>query len=204
MDKNILIKNLERKGFNVKYFDTSKEAVNYMTETLTDKSIGIGGSQTVEHMKLDKALMKNNTVYWHWIPELLEKYGSERAVRDMANSADVYISSANAIAKTGEIVNIDATGNRISALSYGPKEVYFIMGTNKITENLDDAIWRARNIAAPKNAKRLNKKTPCAIKADKCYDCNSPERICNGFLITVKPMFGMKVTVILVDEELGA
>lgn len=204
MDKNKLINTLQTKGFHVEYFDTSKEAVKYMTDSLSGKTIGIGGAQTVKQMELDKALMQNNTVYWHWLPELIEKYGGSKEVNKLAGSAEIYISSANAIAETGEIVNIDGTGNRISSIAYGHEKVYFIIGINKVTENLNQAIWRARNIAAPKNAKRLNQKTPCAKNADKCYDCNSPDRICNGFLILERPMSGVEMTVIIVNEELGA
>lgn len=204
MDKNKLMDNLQKKGFQVEYFETSKEAVQYMTDALSGKTIGIGGSETVKALELDKALMENNTVYWHWLPELIEKYGTAKTVRDMANGAEIYISSANAIAETGEIVNIDGTGNRISATAYGHEKVYFIVGTNKVTETLEGAIWRARNIAAPKNAKRLNKKTPCAQNADKCYDCNSPDRICNGLLLLARPMSGMEMVVVLINEELGA
>ncbi|MEG0942260.1 MAG: lactate utilization protein [Angelakisella sp.] len=204
MDKNKLMDNLQKKGFQVEYFETSKEAVQYMTDALSGKTIGIGGSETVKALELDKALMENNTVYWHWLPELIEKYGTAKTVRDMANGAEIYISSANAIAETGEIVNIDGTGNRISATAYGHEKVYFIVGTNKVTETLEGAIWRARNIAAPKNAKRLNKKTPCAQNADKCYDCNSSDRICNGLLLLARPMSGMEMVVVLINEELGA
>lgn len=204
MDKDKLINTLQKKGYKVEYFDTSKEAVKFMTDSMSGKTIGIGGSMTVKEMGLDTALAENNTVYWHWLPEQVKKLGSQKAVRDMAQTAEIYISSANAVAETGQIVNIDGTGNRISSIAYGHEKVYFIVGINKIAENLDKAIWRARNIAAPLNAQRLNKKTPCAKNADKCYDCSSPDRICNGFLILERPMSGMEMTVILINEYLGA
>lgn len=204
MDKDKLITNLQRKGYKVECFDTSKEAVKFMTDSISGKTVGIGGSMTVKEMGLDTALAENNTVYWHWLPEQVQKLGSQKAVRDMAQTAEIYISSVNALAETGQIVNIDGSGNRISSIAYGHEKVYFIVGINKIAENLDKAIWRARNIAAPLNAQRLNKKTPCAKNADKCYDCSSPERICNGFLILERPMSGMEMTVILVNEDLGA
>ena len=204
MDKDKLINNLQKKGYKVEYFNTSKEAVKFMTDSMSGKTIGIGGSMTVKAMGLDTSLEENNTVYWHWTPEQVKKYGSQKAVRDLAQSAEIYISSANAIAETGQIVNIDGSGNRISSISYGHEKVYFVIGVNKVTENLEKAIWRARNIAAPLNAQRLNRQTPCAKNADKCYDCNSPDRICNGFLILERPISGMEMTVILINENLGA
>lgn len=204
MNKEKLITNLQKKGYKVEFFDTSKQAVKFMTDSLSGKTIGIGGSMTVKAMGLDTSLEENNTVYWHWTPEQVKKYGSQKAVRDLAQSAEIYISSANAIAETGQIVNIDGSGNRISSISYGHEKVYFVIGVNKVTENLEKAIWRARNIAAPLNAQRLNRQTPCAKNADKCYDCNSPDRICNGFLILERPISGMEMTVILINENLGA
>ena len=204
MDKDKLINNLQKKGYKVEYFDTSKEAVKFMTDSMSGKTIGIGGSMTVKEIGLDTALAENNTVYWHWLPEQIQKFGSQKSVKDMAQTTEIYISSANAVAETGQIVNIDGSGNRISSISYGHEKVYFIVGINKIAKNLDKAIWRARNIAAPLNAQRLNKKTPCSKSADKCYDCSSPERICNGFLILESPISGMEMTVILVNENLGA
>ena len=117
----------------------------------------------------------------------------------------MYISSANGVAETGELVNIDGTGNRVAATLYGPEKVYFIVGINKLTPTLEAAIWRARNIASPLNAKRLGRKTPCALsEVMKCYDCQSPERICRGMTIHMGPMKGVGETiVVLIDEELG-
>jgi hypothetical protein len=106
--------------------------------------------------------------------------------------------------ETGEILNIDGTGNRVSATLYGHKKVYFIIGVNKIAPDFESALWRARNIASPKNAPRLNRNTPCALKADKCYDCSSPERICNGLVVYWHTMKGNKETeVVIINQDLG-
>ena len=102
----------------------------------------------------------------------------------------------------GEIVNIDGTSNRISASSFGPQDVYFVVGRNKVTDNLHEAIDRARNVAAPLNAKRLNKKTPCVIDL-KCHDCKGPERICRNMQILFKAPSGCKYHVIIINEDLG-
>ena len=204
MREDVLIQNLEKRGFEAVFFETSKEAVEFMVERISGKSVGIGGSLTVKEMGLDEALSKENAVFWHWDAKLVEELGGAKAVRDQAQDAQVYLSSVNAIARTGQIVNIDGTGNRIASLAYGHEEVYLLVGKNKITDTLEDAMDRAKNVAAPKNAMRLHRKTPCAIKGDKCYHCYSPDCICNGYLIHEHAMSGMKMVVVVIGEELGA
>jgi hypothetical protein len=103
-------------------------------------------------------------------------------------TTQAYLTSVNAASETGELVNIDGTGNRIAASLFGHEKVCFVFGVNKIEPTLEKAIWRARNIAAPKNAKRFGLKTPCAVKGDCCYDCSSPDRICNVLSIYQKKM----------------
>lgn len=191
---------LIRMGYIVNCFETKNEAVEFLDRELDNKVIGIGGSQTVAQMELFPALVKHNTVYWH--DEKPENM-TVMETRQAAFRAPVYISSVNAISETGDIVNIDATGNRVAAISFGPEDVYFVIGRNKIAKNYEAAMHRARNIAAPLNAKRLGKNTPCAIKADKCYDCKSTDRICNNFVVFRKKPIGSKYHVILIDEDLG-
>lgn len=186
--------NLEERGFATSYFKTAQEAADYLDSQIDGVSVGIGGSVTVQELGLYDRLAAHNTVHWHW------KNGS---VADAA-TADVYLISANGVAETGEIVNIDGTGNRLSAFLYGHKKVYIIIGVNKIAPDHDAAVWRARNIAAPKNAQRLNRETPCAVHADKCYDCKSPKRICNGLVVLWQKMAGNKeMEVVIIDQELG-
>ena len=117
----------------------------------------------------------------------------------------MYLTSANAIAETGEIVNIDGSGNRIAATLYDRERVVFVAGVNKLAPDLDSAMYRARNVAAPLNARRLNRNTPCAkAKVMKCYDCVVKDRLCRGIATIVWPMRSVKVTeVVLVGEELG-
>ena len=107
------------------------------------------------------------------------------------------------ISETGEIVNIDGNGNRVSSTLYGHQKVYFLVGVNKVAPDFEAALWRARNVAAPKRAQSMGCRTPCAAKADRCYDCKSPERICRGLVVLWKPMMGMEAEVVLVDEDLG-
>ena len=191
------VKNLERRGFFVSQFDTKEDARDYLARKLSGETIGFGGSITLRQMELYEALAEHNTVWSSWIQDA-------ETARSNAASADIYITSANAVSETGEIINIDGIGNRIAATLYGKKEVFFVVGINKFAENFDKALWRARNIASPKNAQRLEKKTPCAKNADKCYDCNSPERICNGLTVLWGHMHGIDRTeVVIINEQLG-
>ena len=194
MNRAKLIENFEKNGFSVKYFDTKEQAAEYLKGELKGETIGFGGSLTSQQMGLYELLGEENTVCWHWKnPADIKRFPEFTA----------YITSANGVAETGELVNIDGAGNRVSATLYGPAKLYFICGENKVTPDLPSAIERARNIAAPLNAKRLNKKTPCA-QTGKCMNCNSPERICRAMVIHMRPMMPMQKTeVIFVGEALG-
>ena len=170
-----------------------------LCEELKGQEIGMGGSVTAAQLGLPEKLEAAGcTVY-------ARGRSWDRKDTDKGVTAPVYISSANGVAETGELVNIDGTGNRVAATLYGPEKVYFIVGLNKLAPTLEAAIWRARNIASPLNAKRLNRRTPCALsEVMKCYDCQSPERICRGMAIHMGPMKGVGETiVVLIDEELG-
>lgn len=192
------IDNLKNEGFKVSYFENCDDAVKYISTNLTGKTIGFGGSKTLEEINLFEKLSENNTVYWHW------KQDKNEAINNAAK-AEVYISSANAIAETGEIINIDGSGNRVSAIMYGHEKVYIVAGVNKISENFEKALWRARNIAAPLNAKRLSANTPCAVSKEmKCFDCSSPGRICRGVSVLIQKMGGIKeMEIVLINQSIG-
>lgn len=191
---------LVKKGYKVSCFGTKEEAAQYICESIDGQTVGFGGSMTLEEMGLYEKLAEKTEVYWHWrIPE--GKTGAD--VLKIAKNADVYLSSVNGIAETGEIVNIDNTGNRVAATLYGHKKVFLVAGANKVAADLEGAIWRARNIAAPPNAKRLGKKTPCAVNADRCYACNSPEKICRALTVLWDRPTGSDYEIILIDEKLG-
>jgi len=191
---------LKNNNFVVTYFDTPSEASAYLNNEIDKKTVGFGGSVTLQQLELYESLSAHNTVYWHWYTPSDQ---TPDEIRSLASVAEIYISSANAISETGEIVNIDGAGNRLSSIYYGHKKVYFVVGINKITPNLEDAIRRARNIAAPMNAKRLNRKTPCAEQGRGCYDCDSPERICNGLSVLYKKMMSCEMEVVLIGTNLG-
>ena len=200
MDFSVLHENLEKMGYTVHEFETKEAAAEYLCSTIEGKTIGFGGSMTLKEMGLFEKLSEKNKVYWHWMPEE-GKTGAD-AIRS-AMTADLYFSSVNGISQKGEIVNIDGNSNRIAGTLYGHEKDYFVVGKNKVAENLEQAIYRARNTASPLNAKRLNANTPCAKEGNKCYDCNSPGRICRELSILWKKSNGCDYEVILVQEDLG-
>lgn len=202
MDLQIVKENFEKKGFKVSVFSDAKEASDYLNKEINNVSVAFGGSMTLAEMGLFDTLKTHNEVWYHSNAELIEKYGREEIFK-RAMSADVYISSVNGMSSDGILINIDGNGNRIASTAFGHKKVYYVVGNNKIEDTFEKAMWRARNIAAPKNAQRLSKKTPCAVKGDKCYNCSSPDRICRGILITESPMSGQETEIVLVNKNLG-
>lgn len=193
---NVVKENLEARGFEVSTFETLSEAAEYLNGKLDATTIGFGGSATVKASNVYNMLADHNTVFWHWEQEANE-------ARANAMKADVYLTSANALAETGELVSIDGLGNRVSSMLFGHKKVIYVIGKNKLVPSYEKAVWRARNIAAPKRAAQFNVKTPCSKNADRCYDCKSPERICRGMVTMWGPTMGSTAEVILVNEELG-
>ena len=188
--------NLEERGYTVRVFSAGKEAADYLDAAIDGRSVGFGGSATLEALGLYERLSGHNQVVWHWKQEA-------GPARKAAMTTGVYLTSVNALAETGELVNIDGTGNRAAATLFGHEKVYFLIGRNKLVPTYDQAVWRARNIAAPQRARQLGMRTPCATHCDRCYDCRSPERICRGLVTLWEPMMGMKAEVLLIDEDLG-
>lgn len=192
--------NLKKHGFEVSVFPDRDSACRYLNEAIDGVSVAFGGSMTLQELALDQSLAAHNEFWWHWrIPE----DSSRPEVLRKAAEADVYLLSANGLSETGEIVNIDGTGNRLASAYFGHKKVYFVVGRNKIAPDLDGAVKRARNVASPKNAMRFNAPTPCAQKGDRCYDCDSPARICRGLSVLWRKMMSMEMEVVLIDEDLG-
>ena len=193
-----LKKQLEKNGFAVSVFETAAEAAAYLNREIDGVSVGCGGSMTLKSMKLNESLAAHNQLFWHSFSD------DPVAAMKKAAVADVYILSANGIAgDTGEIISIDGTGNRVSSTLFGHKKVYFVAGRNKVSPDFASALHRVRNVVAPHNAQRLKRRTPCAEKADRCYNCDSPERICNGLVVHYRAMNSMKMEVVLINEEIG-
>ncbi len=187
---------LTKNGFTVARFATGAQAAAYIDRQIDGKTVGFGGSMTLKELGLYELLSAHNTVYSHAV--------QGPSAQPLAAAAQVYLTSVNGLAETGELINIDGHGNRVAATIYGHEEVWFVVGVNKIAPDLEKALWRARNIAGPRNAQRLGKKTPCALKGDRCYDCDSPERICRVVSTHLRKPTSIPVAhVVLVEEALG-
>lgn len=200
MNFDVIKSNLKKRGFAVSLFDTASEASKYLNTVIDGKTVGFGGSVTLQEMGLYESLSAHNACFWHW----RIKDGTAAAeLRDQGNAAKIYLSSVNGIAESGEIINIDGTCNRVASTLYGHEKVYLVAGKNKIAENYEAALWRARNVAAPKNAQRLGVSTPCAAKGDRCYDCASAARICRALTVLWEKPSGADIEVVLIDEALG-
>ena len=191
---------LEKKGYTVRCFDTAAAATAYLDSAIDGKVVGFGDSESMIAMGLYHALARHNEVYDPKHPrEGWDFYATAR----QCLTADIFLTSVNGLAETGEMVNIDGTGNRVAGSLFGHEKVYFVIGQNKLVPTLDEACFRARNIAAPLNAARHGYRTPCAIRQDRCYDCRSPQRICSAQTIYWKKMNHMEMEVLLIDEDLG-
>lgn len=207
MDIENTIKNLERKGYLVHRFPTKEAAAAYLNQNIDQTTVGFGDSRTLIDMQLYQALSSHNTVY---DPNQSEDNDGFLAIAKECLTTEVFLTSVNAMAETGEMVNIDGTGNRIAGSLFGHKEVFFVAGTNKIAPDLKAAITRARQKAGPQNAKKYELSTPCVQYGNKvgryerCFDCSHPERICNALTIYYRRMDDTDtVHVVLIDEALG-
>ena len=196
-----IIKNLQRRHIEGFYCPSGEEAVKKVSELIADGStVTWGGTMTVRDLGIPEHLKSRGTleVIDRDLAETLEE---RQAMYLRAFSADVYLSSANAISEDGVIVNIDGAGNRVAAITWGPKKVIFVIGLNKVTQTVEAALSRARGTASPINSARFDIKTPC--KSDGvCHKCNSPECICNYVHFLRNSPKG-RHTVILVGENLG-
>ena len=183
-----VIKGIESRNMTGYYAASKEEALARALELIDEGSVvTMGGAMSAHEIGLVEALKNGNYTF--------EDHGK-------AYDADVFIASANAITEDGVIVNIDGNSNRVSAIAYGPKKVVFIVGMNKVCDDLDGAMKRARNVAAPINAQRFGLSTPCA-KTGSCFDCKSPDTICCQFLITRFSRHEGRIHIILVNDTLG-
>ena len=173
----------ERNGMKAYKAATKQEAAD-LVFSLIDKenSVSDGGSMSlIECGVLDRLKREGYNYFTFMAPGLSNE--EKEIARHKALGADVYLSSTNALTEDGQLVNIDATGNRVAAITYGPKKVIIVAGCQKLVPTLDEALARIKRIAAPANAKRLNRKTPCTVTG-LCSDCKSPDSICSHTVIT--------------------
>ncbi|MBP5733723.1 MAG: lactate utilization protein [Lachnospiraceae bacterium] len=193
-----VIKGLESRNMSGYYAATKEEALQKALELIPKgSSITMGGCMSANEIGLVDAV---KTAEYRFI----DRYAAaDRAAAERESySADIYLASANAMTEDGVLVNIDGNSNRVSAIAYGPKKVIFIVGMNKVCDDVDGAMKRARNVAAPINAQRFGLATPCA-KTGSCMNCKSPDTICCQFLITRYSKHPGRIHVILVNDNLG-
>ena len=197
-----LIKNLQRRNIEAFYCPTAHEAVAKVQELIADgSSVTWGGSMTVRDMGLPQALKDRGTLNV-LDRDVIEDPEQKQQMYLRAFTADVYLSSANAMSEDGVIVNIEGNGNRVAAITWGPKKVIFIIGLNKVAQTIEAAIARARSVASPINAQRFDIKTPCQVDGV-CHNCNSPESICSYIHLLRNSRTQGRHVVVLVGENLG-
>jgi len=197
---------LEKNHFNAVLCDNKAQArklvLNELIPKIKPKTAAFGGSGTVESLEIPEALMKNPDIdvidTFDKKLTLEEKYERRR----QSLLVDLYFLGANAITEDGRLVNLDCYGNRVGALTFGPKNVIVVAGRNKLVADLSEAMNRIVNYAAPVNAIRLNRKTPCA-KTARCQDCSSPDRICNVWTVHEKCQPPGRINVVLINQDLG-
>lgn len=200
MEFKALTEVLEKLGYTTVYFETGSEAKEYVLSSIEKgATIGMGGSVSVNSLGLPKELeSRGHKIFSHgYCPS-----EDPHTTRMQAIASDYFLCSANAITESGVLVNIDGVCNRIAAMCYGPKHIIYIIGKNKFSKDIHDAIRRIKECACPPNARRLKLETPCAITG-KCADCNSPQRMCRNTLITERPPRTADNTIVLVGENLG-
>ena len=201
-----LKKSLEANNFEVFLANNSSEAKAIVQKEILPKtgakSVSWGGSLTFTETGLYNDIKNNPALK---ILNVYDKNLSDEEKNELRRKAllvDLFITGTNAVTETGSLVNLDMYGNRIAAISFGPKYVVILVGRNKIVADIEDAMFRIKNYAAPVNSMRLDKKTPCA-KTSCCEDCKSPDRICNTWAITEKSFPKGRIKIVLINEDLG-
>ena len=196
-----VVKALKRRGFEAEYVPTGEDALKRILEIIpADASVGIPGTITIRDIgALDALKQRGNVIYQHWGGDMTSK--ETRAARFKENQADVFLTSANALTRDGQIINIDGTGNRVAGMAWGDGLVLFVIGINKLAFNLEDGIQRAKAATIP-NAVRQNVETAC-VKAGHCVNCLNEDSMCRAILILNQAVKGRKYHVIIVGESLG-
>lgn len=196
-----IVKELTARNMEAYYTDSKEEALKKALELIPEgSSISWGGSMSVNEIGLKEAVCQGN--YHVYNRDIAPTPEDKRKIELAAYDCDYFLTSANAITEDGIMINIDGHSNRISSIAAGPQNVLMIIGMNKVTRDVDSAMSRARNEAAPINAQRFNLSTPCC-KTGACFDCKTPDTICCQILITRYSKTPQRIKVILVNEDLG-
>jgi L-lactate utilization protein LutB len=193
---------LKKNAFDAVYFPDAEKAAAFIMDFVgAGTKVGFGGSMTVKGMGIqDKVKAKGGVVLDHGLPELSAE--EKNSIRHQQLSCDLFLSGTNAVTLDGCLLNVDGAGNRVAAMTFGPKKVIVVAGTNKICRNLDEAHERLKLYAGPLNNKRLNIPNPC-VTAGVCMDCQGKTRICNVYSIMKRKPSAADITVVIVGESLG-
>ncbi len=196
------VKALQKHGFEARFFETRDEAVRFITNEAKDcQTIGVGGTKTLRTLGVLELLeAAGKTVYDNW--KLKPGTPEELQCRKDQMTCDLFLSSANAVTMTGEIVNKEASGNRTNSMTFGPPHVIVVVGRNKIVPDLETAFERIETIAGPVRAMSMKLKTPC-VQTGVCMDCDAPDRICRITTIIHRKPFFTRISVAILDEDLG-
>jgi L-lactate utilization protein LutB len=196
------IKALNNNNMPTKFVETCDEAKELVMSMISeDDVIGAGGSMTLDQCKIRDELREKKYDFLDWfLPEL--PMDKKKKALQKTLGCDVFLTSTNALTMDGKLYNVDGRGNRVAAMVYGPKKVIILTGKNKIVKNLQEAKERMETVAAPLNAKKLNRNTGCR-KTGYCVDCKSEERICRHFLVTDRQKNDDRINIIIVNENLG-
>jgi len=197
---------LVQRGFGVSIASTLKDAADLVMGPLLTESgakvIAFGGSMTLrEAGLLEMFLARTDLTVMNTVDMNMDK-SALRELRRQALLCDLFLCSTNALTRNGELVLVDAIGNRTAAVQYGPRKVILLVGRNKVCTNMDEAVTRIKGLASPANCIRLDKKTPC-VKTGYCMDCNSPDRICTYWTTVQRSFPAGRIHVVLIDEECG-
>ena len=192
-----------RNRYDVSRFAERTAAADHLAAEIRGKRVGFGDSETLRALSLYERLSEHNEVI---DPPRAGHVGGIEAFLAAGREAlmtDVFLLSANAITEEGQILNMDGAGNRVAGSLFGHEKTYFVVGINKLVPDISAGIERIHRIAAPRNAHRKGKKTPCAKDGTRCYDCVALERICNALTIHYKKMSYRPMELVLIEEELG-
>ncbi|SHI20701.1 lactate utilization protein [Sporanaerobacter acetigenes] len=203
-DINKLMKNLKQRNINSCFFSNRLEAKNALINKIpSDSLIAFGGSTTIKELGLVDYLINNQYKVLNRFEKDISKE-EKIEIERKSLLADIFITGSNALTIDGELINMDHTGNRVSAMLFGPKKVYIVVGVNKIVNSIEEGIRRVKTVAAPLNAKRAKDEyNPPCLKNGQCVNCNSKDSICNSLVIMSRQYIPERVTIFIINEELG-
>lgn len=198
---NKLKENFKNRNIDVECFETLEDVKLYLLNIIPlDCIVGIGHSATLQKMDITNLLIKRGNVVYD--KELAINKDESKAIKREALLSDWYISGSNAVTVDGRIINVDHSGNRVAAITFGPDKVIIVVGINKVVDTVEEGIKRVKNIACPLNAKRAGYNPPC-VELNRCIDCSSKERVCNYLSIVEGQTDCNRITLCIVNEECG-